>query len=129
MPEMRHLLSCVAATLAVAATLPSSAEMVAVQWDAEGIFAREVLVAPSRFVEVCEKLPQGMRIAWRFESQAALDFNIHYHEGKAVRFPAKRDRVRVADGVLDAAIAQDYCWMWTNRGDAPARLNLTLKRL
>jgi hypothetical protein len=65
------------------------AELVPVKWDADGEFAREFSVAPGTFVEACKKLPQGTKVAWRFESQSPLNFNVHYHEGKDVRFPAK----------------------------------------
>ena len=40
-----------------------------------------------------------------------MDFNVHYHEGKDVRFPAKRAQVSKADGTLDVSVDQDYCWM------------------
>ena len=32
-------------------------------------------------------------MAWSFEAPAPLDFNIHYHEGKKVRFPAEKSQV------------------------------------
>ena len=85
-------------------------------------------MAPGKFVEACEKLPVGAKIAWRFESGAPLDFNIHYHEGQDVRFPARKDQVAASEGTLDVQRAQDYCWMWTNKGTAATPLKVTLKR-
>ena len=57
-----------------------------------------------------------------------MDFNVHYHEGKDVRFPAKRAQVSKADGTLDVSVDQDYCWMWANKGETPASLVLHLDK-
>lgn len=126
---MSHTHRVVAALLAVVGLSDAAlAELVPVKWDADGQFAREFSVAPGKFVEACEKLPFGAKIAWRFDSQSPLNFNVHYHEGKEVRFPAKQDQVAASEGVLDVKLEQDYCWMWTNKGAAATSLKVTLKR-
>ena len=107
---------------------PALAEMVAVTWDAQGEFATSVAVKPAKFVELCEKLPAGAKVSWRFEADAALDFNLHFHEGQDVRDPVQQDQVAQAQGVFDAPRAQDYCWMWVNQGASPVTLALQLKR-
>lgn len=117
-----------AAALALAVSEFSAAEMVPVSWDAQGNFAQEVRIAPGKFVEACEKLPQGAKVRWQFEAKAPLDFNIHYHEGKEVRFPARQDGATAAEGVLEAKVAHDYCWMWSNKGRGESTLKLHLKR-
>lgn len=104
------------------------AQLVPVNWDASGQFAHKTSIAPGKFIEVCEKLPHSSKVAWSFRSAAPLNFNIHYHEGKEVKFPAKRDGSSSAEGVFDVTVEQDYCWMWTNKGTSPATLDLTLKR-
>ena len=108
--------------------VPASAQVVPVHWDAAGHFRKELPIAPGKFVEVCEKLTQGAKVSWSFEATAAVDFNIHYHEGKDVRFPEQRNQVSKEEGTLDAGIAQDYCWMWTNKNAAEARLTLRLTK-
>ena len=113
---------------AAAAFEPVAAEMVPVRWDAQGRFVHDVRIAPGKFVETCEKLPLGAKLRWRFESQGALDFNIHYHEGKEVRFPARQDQVSAAEGVLEAKVAHDYCWMWSNKGSSEVKLSMHLTR-
>jgi hypothetical protein len=114
-----------AAALLVLAQL-SAAEMVPVQWDAAGRFGRELPVPPGKFVEVCEKLPEGDSVGWSFEAGGPLDFNIHFHEGKEVRFPARKAQVARGEGRLTAARKQDYCWMWTNKGAVPLTLRFQL---
>ena len=112
----------------VLACEPALAEMVPVTWDAQGQFAKSVGVKPGRFVELCEKLPAGAKVSWSFTADAALNFNLHFHEGNDVRYPVKQDQVTQAQGVFDAPGAQDYCWMWVNKGGSPVTLAIQLKR-
>lgn len=109
---------------------PARAEMVPITWDSQGEFAKSVGVKPGQFVELCEKLPAGAKVSWRFKADAALDFNVHFHEGKAVRYPVRQEQVTEAQGVLEAPGAQDYCWMWVNKvkGGSPVTLAIELKR-
>jgi hypothetical protein len=57
-----------------------------------------------------------------------LNFNIHYHEGKDVRYPERREALASASGQLRVALDQDYCWMWTNKGAEAVRLTVELRR-
>jgi hypothetical protein len=57
-----------------------------------------------------------------------MNFNVHYHEGKEVRFPAKEDNSRKSQGTLDVTSGQDYCWMWSNKAKEPAELSVNLSR-
>ena len=85
-------------------------------------------MSPYKIHEACVKLAPGDRLDWRFESLAPVDFNIHYHEGKAVKFPAKQDGVAKGSGKLGVEIQQDYCWMWTNKSTKESTLRVTLQR-
>jgi len=102
--------------------------LVPVTWDPSGHFTHHTKVPPGKFIEACEKLPQGSKVRWSYKSSTPMDFNIHYHEGKDVKFPAKQNASAAAEGALDAATEQDFCWMWANRSQASATLRLTLKR-
>jgi len=104
------------------------AELIEIQWDAGQQFQRTVELAPGKFVEVCGKLRAPSTVDWRFESTGKLDFNVHYHEGKEVRFPARQDGVAKLSGQLVVQSDQDYCWMWTSKGAKPASLTLELKK-
>jgi hypothetical protein len=79
-------------------------------------------------VEVCGRLPRGALVRWSFQSEAPLDFNIHYHEGPKVVMPERRDGASAATGTLLAPVAQNYCWMWTRPGSVDSPLTLTLQR-
>jgi hypothetical protein len=124
----RNLSNLLPLLIALAFIAPARAELVPVAWDASGRFVHDATLAPGKFVEVCEKLAQGTRIAWAYDAAAPLDFNIHYHEDKQVRFPARQDASAAGRGVLEAAVGQDYCWMWTNRQPGAARLSVKLER-
>jgi hypothetical protein len=104
------------------------AEVVDIDWSARGRFERSLSVPPGKFVEVCGKLAKGARVRWQYAAGAALDFNVHYHSGKDVIYPAKRDATAKASGTLDVAVEQDYCWMWANKSVGEAKLRLQLSR-
>jgi hypothetical protein len=124
---MKLRLECGAVATALLAAAPlARAELVEIRWDAQGRFEHAALVAPGKFAEVCGKLARAETVAWSFESDQPLAFNIHYHQGKQVVTPEKRDAVSRADGRLEAAVEQDYCWMWSNKSAVPAKLDLRL---
>lgn len=116
--------------LAVTGLVPPAAhaEIIDIAWSDQGRFVQELTVAPGKFAEACGKLQRGEAVAWRFEAGGPLDFNIHFHEGKAVRYPARRNAVAAAQGQLKVALDQDYCWMWSNKSAQPVDLRLTLTR-
>jgi hypothetical protein len=122
----RRLLPIAAAGLALCG--PACAEMVTIEWDAAGRFDKSVPVQPGKFVEACEKLPKGARVTWSFEAAAPLDFNIHFHAGQKVLYPARKDKVARDAGTLATELEQDYCWMWTNKGSTGTTLRFTLTK-
>jgi hypothetical protein len=110
-------------------TVPVSyADVVEIRWSPDGHFAHKGAIAAAKFVEVCGKLRANERITWDFEVSTPVDFNVHYHEGKEVVFPAKLASVTTAHDTLDTKIQQDYCWMWSNASDATAKFSITLQR-
>ena len=113
---------------ALATAAGAEAAVVDLAFDASGRFAHAAPVAPGKFVEVCGKLRKGQAVAWRYESEGPLDFNIHYHEGKKVVTPEQRAASTAASGTLRVALDQDYCWMWSNKAGAPVPLRLNLSR-
>ena len=121
-----NTLSLIVAATAFALCDSATAQVVPVQWDAAGQFSKKLPIAPGKFVEVCEKLSKGVKVAWSFEATSPLDFNIHYHEGKEVRFPAQKIQVAKDEGTLTTGLEQDYCWMWTNKNATEATLGFRL---
>lgn len=104
------------------------AELVDIDWDEGGQFERDLGVPPGKFVEVCGKLIRGQSITWAFDADVPLNFNVHYHQGAQVVYPAKQDAATKTRGALDVALDQDYCWMWNNKSDRAGQLRLLLKK-
>lgn len=124
---MIHRIS-VALSLAILCSTAARADIIDIAWNEQGRFERRVSVAPGKFAEVCGKLARADSVAWRFEASGPLNFNIHYHEGKDVRYPERRDALAGASGRLQVVLDQDYCWMWTNKSGKAVDLNLLLTR-
>ncbi len=122
------LKACAWAAVAMLAST-ARAELGEIQWAADGSAVRDFQVAPGKFAEWCGKLRRDDKVQWQFEASAPLNFNVHYHEGKDVRFPARQDGTAKAEGTLDVALDQDYCWMWTNKSGTPAALKASLRKL
>jgi hypothetical protein len=123
----RRALLVVAAALLWAAP-QAHANVVDIVWNAAGKFDRSLTVAPGKFAEVCGAMQTGQSVQWRFAASRAMDFNIHFHVGHDVRYPARADAVRRSQGTLAVDSAQDYCWMWSNKSPAAARLQIRLRR-
>ncbi len=115
---------------AMLASEPAQADdhLVEIQWRADGGFEYSGTIQPGKFVEVCGKLSKGTAVKWQFETSAATDFNLHYHQGKEVIFPAKVNGAEQGVATLEVMLDQDYCWMWKNKTSQPVTLKLSLKR-
>ena len=64
---------------------------------------------------------------WSFEADRAVNFNVHNHVDKDVRYPAKKENVTRLQGILSVDAAGLH-WMWTNKTTAPTNLSVTLTR-
>jgi len=104
------------------------AEVIELQWQDAGRFERSLTIAPGKFAEICGPLEAGQAVQWSFEADRALNFNVHYHVDKEVRYPAKKESVKRLQGDLSVDSRQDYCWMWTNKTTASTKLSVTLTR-
>lgn len=124
----RHASSLLATVALLLFATAAHAEVVDIAWDASDRFERVLDLAPAKFAEVCGLLTKGRSIAWSFRSGQPLNFNVHYHEGKNVVFPVKKDRTAELDGELPVGVDQDYCWMWENPGGAGTTLTMALRR-
>lgn len=104
------------------------AEMVEIVWVGGTTFVQEKQIATGKFVEVCAKLPAGLKVEWSFEASGPTDFNIHYHEGKVTAFPAKMSQVARGQETLHVKAEQRYCWMWSNKTAEPVALRASFQR-
>ena len=121
--------ACIAtAVITLGGEAIASSHIVDIAWSPDGRFVHMAPVAAGKFVELCGKLAIGENVRWNFAATAPVDFNIHYHAGKETVFPARQAQVVNGRATLNAAVTQDYCWMWTNKGSAPVSLTVDLAR-
>jgi hypothetical protein len=106
----------------------ASTHIVDIAWAPGGRFAHQAQIAAGKFVEVCGKLAVTDSVRWSFTAAAPVDFNIHYHVGKEAIFPVKKAQIAAGRDTLNVTVAQDYCWMWTNKGSALVDLKVELVR-
>lgn len=106
----------------------ASEHIVEIAWRGDSGFEHSASIAPGKFLELCGKLSKGSTVKWQFEAAAPLAFNIHYHQGKEVVFPAKLAKADRAQDVLNVPVDQDYCWMWSNKGNEAAKVKVQLQR-
>ena len=126
---MKQIRACGAfAVLALAGAAFASNHIVDIAWSPDGRFGHKAQIAAGEFVEVCGKLAAGEGVRWSFTTGAPVNFNIHYHLGKEAVFPVKQMQLSSGRDTLNVAVAQVYCWMWTNKGSAPVSLTADLAR-
>ena len=106
----------------------AKAEVIDLQWQDAGHFERSLTIAPGKFAEICGPLQPGQTIQWSFKADRALNFNIHYHVDKDVRYPAKKDQIESLQGDLAIDAKQDYCWMWVNKTTMATKLTVAMIR-
>lgn len=102
------------------------AAIVDIKFDAQGRFAHEVDMPVGKTIEVCGALKAGVAVDWSFKNTAPLNFNIHFHKGEAVSYPFQQKGASNLAQKFTPEIAQDYCWMWTNRNLELVKLNVML---
>lgn len=110
LPGVAYAMALVIAAIAPPAL--ANEHLVEVEWGPAGDYAAEILIPNKKFRELCAALKKGERVTWSFSSSALTSFNIHYHVGKEVSYPAKVEGIRNGDGVLAVPADQHYCWMW-----------------
>ena len=126
---MNRPYACLTALAMLVATPAFAAShIVNIAWATDGRFVRSASVEPGKFVEFCGKLNAGDVIRWSFDASAPVDFNIHYHLGTETEFPAKQAQVSAGQGTLRIAVAEDHCWMWSNKATRRLRVDVRLQR-
>jgi hypothetical protein len=90
--------------------------------------AIEVSLQPGAFEELCFELGAGQSIRYTFDAGAPLDFNLHWHRGNEVLFPARIDAIARIGGVFRATERQTYCLMWTNKQRSAVVLRARIDR-
>ena len=116
------------AAILLALTSGVMANVVEINWNEQGHYTNVAVIEPAGFLEVCGPLHQGQVIDWSFQASAALDFNIHYHAGDEVVYPAKQEGKTELAAQLEVPLDQTFCWMWSNQTGDSASISLELKQ-
>jgi hypothetical protein len=128
MNRLSRIDACRLLPLLLLASPVAGAESIDIAWTPAGEFARTVSVAPGKLVEICGALERGQSVRWTFRADRPLDFNVHYHVGKDVVYPARHDASAAARGTLSVTENHEYCWMWSSTQPTPVRLDVSLAR-
>lgn len=89
---------------------------------------KDSVVASKKILEECLDLKTGQILHYRFQAEATLDFNVHYHEGEKVNFPYPQTPLKVLEAQrFTVQLPQTYCLMWKNTDDAPVKLNYAFR--
>lgn len=120
--------SSLALVALLAVSRAASAGPVEIQWDGAQRYEKLLSVDAGGFTELCGRLAEGARVEWQFEATAPTSFNVHYHHGKEVIFPAKAEGTTRSAGTLEVGTQQAYCWMWSNKAAEPLSVTVRLSR-
>lgn len=110
-------------------TSVASAGVVELTWDAKGGFQHETEIRSGGMLEVCGKLPKNLNFDWHFKSTQAVEMNIHFHEGEKLSTPVERAAVLELSERFQTKLSKDYCWMWVNRNEQAAKIQITIHKL
>ena len=79
----------------------------------------DVMLQPGKIHEDCFSLQAGQQVQYNFKLERPGKFNLHYHKGKGVFYPIRSESVSEQKGDYVAAVAQEYCLMWSGgkKGD------------
>lgn len=75
-----------------------------------------ISLASFEFRELCVPLKKGQSMKVDFRTEQPVEFDIHYHDGFAVRFPVKVGGATELSSGVTADADRAYCMMWFNRG-------------
>lgn len=82
----------------------------------------DVVLAAGKVHEDCFRLDPGRRVRYNFSMDRPGEFNLHYHKGKDVFYPLRSEHVSEQKGDFVAAVAEEYCLMWTGGKGGDTRL-------
>lgn len=126
---VRHSLVILTAVTIMSTVASAQASLLELKWNEQGEFRHQGQIKAGGILEVCGKLPNKLRIDWDFKSDQALESNIHFHLGKKVKLPVKLAAKSEWKDRFETKVAQDYCWMWSNRSDQVAEITLSLVKV
>lgn len=84
----------------------------------------EVVLPEKKVHEECMPLSAGQTLTFNYEANAELEFNLHFHHGKAVTYPLKGKYSNYSN-IYVATQKNDFCLMWQNKTGEPVKLQTT----
>jgi hypothetical protein len=101
-------------------------QLVEVPLPTREVLVRQLVAPPASFIELCTEVKATRPIAWAFEAARPLTFNTHVHVAGEVKLPETMSTVMAARGRLVPDADRAYCWLWSNRYDAPVTVRVRL---
>ena len=86
-----------------------------------------ITLLPKRSYEKCVDLSPAQQLQYGFNSNAALAFNIHYHEEGEQYYPVKEDSITELESKFRAEKRGYYCLKWGNSGSEDAKMDFHFK--
>ena len=82
----------------------------------------DVVLQPGKIHEDCFALQPRQQVQYNFKLERPGKFNLHYRRGKEVFYPIRSESVSEQKGNYVAAVAQDYCLMWSDDKEGDNKL-------
>jgi len=71
-------------------------------------------INPGKFYEACDNWKPGQTIEYSFQTDAPVDFDVHYHTKAGKEYPVKKDNVTEMKGTFVIEQEAIYCCFWKN---------------
>jgi hypothetical protein len=101
-------------------------QLVEVPLPSREVVVRQLVAPPANFIELCTEVRAARPVVWAFETARPVTFNTHLHVAGEVRLPETMSAVTAARGRFVPDADRAYCWLWSNRHDAPVTVRMRL---
>ena len=78
----------------------------------------DVVLQPGKSHEECFRLQPRQQVQYHFKLDRPGEFNLHYHRGNEAVYPLRSEAVLEQRGDYVAALAEEYCLMWSGSRDS-----------
>jgi hypothetical protein len=82
----------------------------------------DVVLQPGKIHEDCFSLQAGQHVQYNFKLERPGKFSLHYRRGKEVFYPIRSESVSEQKGDYVAAVAQEYCLLWSGGKEGDTKL-------
>jgi len=86
-------------------------------------------IFPYKSKEKCFLLKAGEKVSFSFNANLAVNFNLHFHQGKQVNYPIKYQMVKTLFKDYTSESENTYCLMWKNSKSHKIQLTYQIKIL